>query len=70
VIVSTDAEQMKPLPGTSTSCWTPFRCSTTSTLPRTLRFDGVHILVGLIEPVDPPVHAAKLVLGRKCWPVR
>jgi len=30
-----------------------------------LRFDGVHILVGLIEPVDPPVNAAKLVLGRK-----
>ena len=31
----------------------------------TLRFDGVHILVGLIEPVEPPVHAAKLVLGRR-----
>ncbi|MGC5700428.1 NAD(P)-dependent alcohol dehydrogenase [Pseudomonas sp. NFXW11] len=31
----------------------------------TLRFDGVHILVGLIEPVDPALHAAKLVLGRR-----
>ena len=30
-----------------------------------LRFDGVHILVGLIEPVDPPVNAAKLIMGRK-----
>ncbi|MFC6297304.1 alcohol dehydrogenase catalytic domain-containing protein [Pseudomonas sp. CCM 7893] len=30
-----------------------------------LRFDGVHILVGLVEPVDPPVNAAKLILGRK-----
>ncbi|PTT79962.1 hydroxyacid dehydrogenase, partial [Pseudomonas sp. HMWF005] len=32
---------------------------------QTLRFDGVHILVGLIEPIAPPVHAANLVLGRR-----
>ncbi|MDO7904089.1 NAD(P)-dependent alcohol dehydrogenase [Pseudomonas sp. K1(2024)] len=31
----------------------------------TLKFDGVHILVGLIEPIDPPVHAANLVLKRR-----
>lgn len=31
----------------------------------TLRFDGVHILVGLVEPIDPPVHAAKLIMGRR-----
>ncbi|MFS1291467.1 NAD(P)-dependent alcohol dehydrogenase [Pseudomonas piscis] len=31
----------------------------------TLRFDGVHILVGLIEPVDPALHAGKLVMGRR-----
>jgi alcohol dehydrogenase (NADP+) len=31
----------------------------------TLRFDGVHILVGLIEPVDPALHAANLVLKRR-----
>jgi uncharacterized zinc-type alcohol dehydrogenase-like protein len=31
----------------------------------TLRFDGVHILVGLIEPVDPALHAANLVMKRR-----
>ncbi|MGY2287331.1 NAD(P)-dependent alcohol dehydrogenase [Pseudomonas gingeri] len=31
----------------------------------TLRFDGVHILVGLIEPVDPALHAGKLVMKRR-----
>ncbi|WP_297839857.1 NAD(P)-dependent alcohol dehydrogenase [Pseudomonas sp.] len=31
----------------------------------TLRFDGVHILVGLIEPIDPPVHAFNLVAKRR-----
>jgi uncharacterized zinc-type alcohol dehydrogenase-like protein len=31
----------------------------------TLRFDGVHILVGLIEPIDPAVHAGKLVMKRR-----
>ncbi|WP_312936278.1 NAD(P)-dependent alcohol dehydrogenase [Pseudomonas sp.] len=31
----------------------------------TLTFDGVHILVGLIEPVEPPIHAANLVLKRR-----
>jgi uncharacterized zinc-type alcohol dehydrogenase-like protein len=28
----------------------------------TLKFGGVHILVGLIEPVNPPLHAANLVM--------
>ncbi|MBH3431128.1 NAD(P)-dependent alcohol dehydrogenase [Pseudomonas alkylphenolica] len=32
---------------------------------QTLKFDGVHILVGLIEPVDPALHAANLVLKRR-----
>ncbi len=31
----------------------------------TLTFDGVHILVGLIEPVDPALHAGKLVMKRR-----
>lgn len=31
----------------------------------TLKYDGVHILVGLIEPIDPPVHAANLVMKRR-----
>ncbi len=32
---------------------------------QTLKFDGVHILVGLIEPVDPALHAANLVMKRR-----
>jgi uncharacterized zinc-type alcohol dehydrogenase-like protein len=32
---------------------------------QTLRFDGVHILVGLIEPINPPVHAVNLVMKRR-----
>lgn len=32
---------------------------------QTLRFDGVHILVGLIEPIDPALHAANLVTKRR-----
>ena len=31
----------------------------------TLKYDGVHILVGLIEPIDPPLHAANLVTKRR-----
>jgi uncharacterized zinc-type alcohol dehydrogenase-like protein len=31
----------------------------------TLKRDGTHILVGLIEPLQPPVHAGQLVRGRK-----
>ncbi|NMP27591.1 NAD(P)-dependent alcohol dehydrogenase [Rahnella sp. SAP-1] len=31
----------------------------------TLKRDGTHILVGLIEPVEPAVHAGKLIMGRK-----
>jgi uncharacterized zinc-type alcohol dehydrogenase-like protein len=66
VIVSTDAEQMKaaaerfdflldtiPVPHDLN----PYL--------ETLRFDGVHILVGLIQPVDPALHAANLVLKRR-----
>jgi uncharacterized zinc-type alcohol dehydrogenase-like protein len=66
VIVSTDAEQMKAAAG--------YFDFLLDTIPvqhdlnpylDTLRFDGVHILVGLIEPVDPPVHAGKLVMSRR-----
>ncbi|MDZ5602667.1 NAD(P)-dependent alcohol dehydrogenase [Pseudomonas sp. RP23018S] len=31
----------------------------------TLTYDGVHILVGLVEPIDPPIHAANLILKRR-----
>ncbi len=66
VIVSTDAEQMKAAAG--------YFDFLLDTIPvqhdlnpylDTLRFDGVHILVGLIEPVNPPVHAGKLVMSRR-----
>ncbi|GGA17280.1 NAD(P)-dependent alcohol dehydrogenase [Dyella nitratireducens] len=30
----------------------------------TLKIDGVHVLVGLVEPVNPPVHAGSLIFGR------
>jgi uncharacterized zinc-type alcohol dehydrogenase-like protein len=66
VIVSTDAEQMKaaaerfdflldtiPVPHDLN----PYL--------ETLRFDGVHILVGLIQPVDPSLNAANLVTKRR-----
>lgn len=31
----------------------------------TLKMDGVHVLVGLVEPVNPPVHAGGLIFGRR-----
>ncbi len=31
----------------------------------TLKIDGVHVLVGLVEPIDPPVHAGNLIFGRR-----
>ncbi len=31
----------------------------------TLKINGVHVLVGLVEPIDPPVHAANLIFGRR-----
>jgi len=31
----------------------------------TLKRDGTHILVGLIEPIEPALHSGKLVMGRK-----
>ena len=31
----------------------------------TLKLNGVHVLVGLVEPVNPPVHAGGLIFGRR-----
>jgi uncharacterized zinc-type alcohol dehydrogenase-like protein len=31
----------------------------------TLKLDGVHVLVGLVEPIEPPVHAGGLIFGRR-----
>jgi uncharacterized zinc-type alcohol dehydrogenase-like protein len=66
VIVSTDAKQMKAAAGQFNYLL--------DTIPvqhdlnpyiNTLKFDGVHILVGLIEPIDPPLHAFNLVAKRR-----
>lgn len=66
VIVSTDAEQMKAAAGHFDFLLDtiPVQHDLNPYLD-TLRFDGVHILVGLIKPVDPPVHAGKLVMSRR-----
>ncbi|MDE2154563.1 MAG: NAD(P)-dependent alcohol dehydrogenase [Xanthomonadaceae bacterium] len=31
----------------------------------TLKINGVHVLVGLVEPIEPPVHAANIIFGRR-----
>ena len=66
VIVSSDAEQMKAVAGHFNFLLDtiPVQHDLNPYL-ETLRFDGVHILVGLIEPIDPPVHAANLVMKRR-----
>ena len=66
VIVSTDADQMKAAAGHFDFLLDtiPVQHDLNPYLD-TLRFDGVHILVGLIEPIDPPVHAGKLVMSRR-----
>ncbi|RMP27795.1 Oxidoreductase, zinc-binding protein [Pseudomonas amygdali pv. lachrymans] len=66
VIVSTDAEQMKAAAGHFDFLLDtiPVQHDLNPYL-ETLRFDGVHILVGLIEPVEPPLHAAHLVMSRR-----
>ncbi|MFR0673258.1 NAD(P)-dependent alcohol dehydrogenase [Enterobacterales bacterium AW_CKDN230030176-1A_HGKHYDSX7] len=66
VIVSTDAEQMRAAAGRFDFLLDtiPVQHDINPYL-ETLTFGGVHILVGLIEPIDPPVHAANLVMKRR-----
>jgi uncharacterized zinc-type alcohol dehydrogenase-like protein len=66
VIVSTDAKQMKAAAGQFNYLLDtiPVQHDLNPYL-NTLKFDGVHILVGLIEPMDPPVHAFNLVAKRR-----
>ncbi|WP_295485321.1 NAD(P)-dependent alcohol dehydrogenase [uncultured Pseudomonas sp.] len=66
VIVSTDEAQMRAAAGRFDFLLDtiPVQHDLNPYL-ETLKFDGVHILVGLIEPIDPPVHAANLVLKRR-----
>ena len=66
VIVSSDAEQMRAAAGRFDFLLDtiPVQHDLNPYLDA-LTFDGVHILVGLIEPVEPPLHAANLVLKRR-----
>ena len=66
VIVSTDAEQMKAAAGHFDFLLDtiPVKHDLNPYL-ETLRFDGVHILVGLIEPIEPAVDAFNLVFKRR-----
>jgi len=66
VVISTDPEQMKAMAGKLDFVL--------DTIPvphdlnpylNTLTHDGVHILVGLIAPVEPPLHAGSLVGKRR-----
>jgi len=66
VIVSTDAEQMKAAAGSFDFLLDtiPVQHDLNPYL-ETLRFDGVHILVGLIEPGEPAGDAFNLVVKRR-----
>ncbi len=66
VIISTDDAQMKAAAGHFDFLLDtiPVQHDLNPYL-ETLRFDGVHILVGLIEPINPPVHAVNLVMKRR-----
>ena len=66
VIVSTDAEQMKAAAGSFDFLLDtiPVQHDLNPYL-ETLTFDGVHILVGLIEPVEPALNAFNLVFKRR-----
>jgi uncharacterized zinc-type alcohol dehydrogenase-like protein len=66
VIVSTDEQQMQAAAGQFDYLLDtiPVQHDLNPYL-NTLKFDGVHILVGLIEPINPPVHAVNLVMKRR-----
>ncbi|MEO9077994.1 MAG: NAD(P)-dependent alcohol dehydrogenase [Rhodanobacter sp.] len=65
VVLSTDDAQMKAMSGQF-----DFILDTVPTQHdlnpylATLKIDGVHVLVGLVEPIEPPVHAGSLIFGR------
>lgn len=66
VVVSSNAEEMKAVLGSYDFLLDtiPVQHDLNPYL-ETLKFGGVHILVGLIEPISPPVHAANLVMKRR-----
>jgi len=66
VIVSSDPQQMKAAAGRFDFLLdtVPVQHDLNPYL-NTLTFDGVHILVGLLMPIEPPVHAGALVGKRR-----
>ena len=66
VIVSTDQAQMEAAAGTF-----DFLLDTVPVAHdlnpyiATLKYDGIHILVGMLEPVDPPLNAGALISRRR-----
>lgn len=66
VIISTNEEQMKDAAGSLDFILdtAPVQHDLNPYL-ETLRFDGVHILVGLVEPIEPAVHARNLIGKRR-----
>jgi uncharacterized zinc-type alcohol dehydrogenase-like protein len=66
VVISTDEAQMQAVAGTFDFLLDtiPVQHDLNPYL-EALRFDGVHILVGLIEPINPAVNAVNLVMSRK-----
>ncbi|GLQ45625.1 alcohol dehydrogenase [Dyella lipolytica] len=65
VVLSTDPEQMKAVAGQFDFILdtVPHQHDLNPYLA-TLKLNGVHVLVGLVEPIDPPVHSGGLIFGR------
>ncbi|RDS80414.1 NAD(P)-dependent alcohol dehydrogenase [Dyella monticola] len=65
VVLSTDASQMEAVAGRFDFILdtVPHQHDLNPYLA-TLKLNGVHVLVGLVEPVNPPVHAGSLIFGR------
>ena len=66
VIISTDDDQMAAAAGSLDYILdtVPVQHDLNPYL-QTLSFDGTHILVGLLEPIDPPVEGGQLVMQRR-----
>lgn len=66
VVLSTDAQQMQAVAGHFDFILdtVPHQHDLNPYLA-TLKLNGVHVLVGLVEPVNPPVHAGALIFGRR-----
>jgi uncharacterized zinc-type alcohol dehydrogenase-like protein len=66
VVLSTDPKQMEAVAGHF-----DFILDTVPTQHdlnpylATLKIDGVHVLVGLVEPIEPAVHSGGLIFGRR-----